>query len=71
MKEMIVAIRMDHPIWSSSCGVIRAPAPMGVVAAIAMSPPPKSIRVPMVSIASRILIVALAAFVEAELRLAL
>ena len=53
INAMIVPIRIDQPIWTSCGGVIEAPAPIGVVAAMAMRPPPKSSRVPIVSIASR------------------
>jgi len=53
MKAMTVNILMDQPICTRVAWVISAPAPMGVVAAIAPSPPKNRRRVPRVSMASR------------------
>ena len=63
MNEMIVAMAMDQPIMVRQGPVhvrtvhvadsISAPEPIGVVAAIAIRPPPKSRSVPRVIMASR------------------
>ncbi len=53
MNAITVLIPIDQPICTRASGVMRAPAPIGVVAAIAIRPPPKRRRVPIVSIASR------------------
>ena len=63
MKAMTLAIPIDQPIRSKHGPVyvrivhdvwaIKAPEPIGVVAAIAIRPPPKRRSVPSVSIASR------------------
>ena len=53
MNAITVKMLMDHPICTSVACVIKAPAPIGVVAAMAPSPPKNRRRVPRVSIASR------------------
>ena len=63
MNDMIVEIAIDQPIIVRQGPVqvrtvhdadsIKAPEPMGVVAAIAIKPPPNSRRVPRVNMASR------------------
>ena len=53
MNAITVKILMDQPICTSVAWVIKAPAPIGVVAAIAPNPPKNRRRVPIVSIASR------------------
>jgi len=53
MNAITVNMLIDQPICTSVAGVIRAPAPIGVVAAMAPSPPKNRSRVPIVSIASR------------------
>ena len=53
MNAIIVKTSIDQPICSRVAWVIKAPAPMGVVAAIAPSPPKNKRRVPKVSMASR------------------
>jgi len=54
MNAITVKMPIDQPIWTSVAGGINAPSPIGVVAAIAPSPPKKSSNVPNVSMASRI-----------------
>jgi len=53
MNAITVKMPIDQPIWTSVAGGINAPSPIGVVAAIAPSPPKNKRRVPTVSMASR------------------
>jgi len=53
MNAITVKMLIDQPICTKVAWVIRAPSPIGVVAAMAPSPPKNKRSVPTVSMASR------------------